>query len=101
MVRDVIVKWKTEGTATTKSLPGRPCLMNDRDRRALKKVVRETCQTLSETITHEFHSATNCPASTMTVCPELREMGFHVQAAAHKPNISHVNAECSLKWCKE
>jgi transposase len=66
-VGDVIVTWKREGTITTKPRPGRPRLMADRDRRVLKKVVRETRQTSSETITREFRSATNCPASTMTV----------------------------------
>jgi transposase len=50
-VGDMIVKWKREGTTTTKPRPNRPHLMTDRDRRALKKVVRETRQRSSETIT--------------------------------------------------
>jgi hypothetical protein len=45
-------------------------LITDMDHRAWKKVVRETRQTSSETITREFRSAMNCPASTMTVLPE-------------------------------
>jgi 1,6-anhydro-N-acetylmuramate kinase len=101
MVGDVIVTWKCEGTTTTNPRPGRPRLMTNRDRRALKKVVRETRQTSSETTTREFRSATNCRASTMTVRRELRGMGFHGRAAAHKPNISPVNAKRRLKWCKE
>jgi transposase len=98
---DVIVKWYREGTTITKPRPGRPRLMTERDRRALKKAVRETRQTTSETITREFRSATNCPASSMTVRRELRGTGFHGRAAAHKPNISPVNAKRRLKWCKE
>jgi hypothetical protein len=94
----VIVKWSHEGTTTMKAQLGRLHLITYRDCWVLKKVVHETCQILSETITHEFRSATNCPASTMTVCPELRGMGFHGQAAAHKPNILPVNAKCCLKW---
>jgi transposase len=90
-VSDMIVKWKREGTRT-KPRPDRLCLMTDGDRRALKKVVREPLQTSSETITCEFHSATNCPASNMTVHRELREMVFDELAAAHKPNKSPVNA---------
>jgi hypothetical protein len=104
MVGDVIVKWKREGTTTRKPWPGRPRLMADRadrDRRALKKAVRETLQTSSETITHEFRSAINCLASTMTVRWELRGMGFHGWAASRKPHISPVNAKRRLKWCKE
>jgi hypothetical protein len=57
--------------------------MTDRDRWALKKVVRETRQTWSETITREFSSATTCPASTMIVRQELRGMVFDGLAAAH------------------
>jgi transposase len=97
MVGDVIVKRKSEGTTTMKPRPGRSRLMTDKDRRALKKAVRETRQTSSETITREFRSATNCPASTMTVHRELRGMVFDGLAAAHKPNISPVNAMRRLK----
>jgi transposase len=97
MVGDVTVKWKREGTTTMKPIPGRPCLMTDRHRRALKKVVRETHQTSGETITHESRSVTNCPASIMTVRQQLRGMGFNWQAPAHKPNISPVNTKRRLK----
>jgi hypothetical protein len=74
----VIAKWKREGTTTTKPRLGRPHVMTDRDRRALKKVVRETRQTSSETIPREFRSATNCPASTMAVRRELSGGGITV-----------------------
>jgi transposase len=100
-VGDVAVKWKCEGTTTTKPLLGRPHLMTERDRRVLKKVVRETRQTLSETINCEFRGATNCPASTLTVNQELREVGFHGPTTAHKPTILPVNVKCCLKRCKE
>jgi transposase len=100
-IGDVIVKWKREGTATKKRRPGRPRLVANKDRQALKNVVLETHQISSETTTREFGSATNCSASTMTVPRELRGMGFHGGAAAHKPSILPVNAKHHLKWCKE
>jgi hypothetical protein len=59
-VGDKIAKWKCEGTTTMKPWLCKLRLMTDRDRWALKVVVHETCQTSSETITHEFHSAMNC-----------------------------------------
>jgi hypothetical protein len=68
--------------------------MTDSDHRALMKMV-------CETITCEFCSTMNFPASTMTVRRELRGMRFHGGPAAHKPNISPVNAKHLLKWCKE
>jgi transposase len=76
-IGDVIVKWKREGATTTKPQPGQPRSMTDRDHQLLKKVVNETHQTSNETITCEFHSAMNCPASTMTVHREISGMGFH------------------------
>jgi transposase len=92
VVGDVIVKWKHEGTTTMKPQPGRLHLKTNRDHQALN-VVYETRQTLSETIIHEFCSATNCPGSTMTVYRELRGMRFHGRTAAHKPNISPMNVK--------
>jgi transposase len=62
---DVTLKWKRDGTTTTKPRPGRPRLVTDRDRRALKKLVPETCQISSETIPRELPSATNFQVSTM------------------------------------
>jgi hypothetical protein len=58
MVGGVIANCKLESTTTTKPRSGRQHLMTDKDHRALKKVVHETRQTSSETITHEFRSAT-------------------------------------------
>jgi hypothetical protein len=36
----------------------------------------------------------------LTVLRELHEMGFHGQAATHKPKIIMRNAKCRLEWCK-
>jgi hypothetical protein len=47
-VGDMIMKWKLEGSTTTKPPPGRPRLIIDRECRALKKVVRGTPQTSSD-----------------------------------------------------
>jgi transposase len=93
-VGDVIVKWKHEGTTTTKPRLGRPHLMIDRGRRTLKKLVHETRQTSSETIARES-------TVLQIVHRELRGMGYHGRAAAHKPIISPVNTKHCLKWCKE
>jgi hypothetical protein len=87
----VIVNWKREGTITTKPRPDRPRLMTYRDCRALKKVVRETRQTSSETITREFRSATNCPASTLTASGVKRK---GVPWARSCPETKHYACEC-------
>jgi hypothetical protein len=101
MVGGVTVKWKCDSTTITKPGSGRLRFMTDKGRWVLKKVVRETRQTWSETLTHEFHSAMNCPASTMTERWELRGMGLHGLAPAHKPNILPVYIKRCLILCKE
>jgi hypothetical protein len=52
------------------------------------------------TLTTEFQTATGSNVSTITVRRELEEMGFHGQAAAHKPKITMHNVERQLEGCK-
>ena len=52
------------------------------------------------TLTTEFQTAPGSNFSTITVCWELHEMGFHGQAAAHKPKINIRSAKHQLEWCK-
>ena len=52
------------------------------------------------TLTTEFQTDSGSNVSTRTVRRELREMGFHGQAAAHKPKITMHNAKRRLEWCK-
>ncbi|KAJ8875171.1 hypothetical protein PR048_023066 [Dryococelus australis] len=67
-------------------------ILASRDRRALKKVVREHCMSLCDTITREFRCAINCADSTTTVRQLLRGMGFKAQVPAHNRRIYHVNS---------
>ena len=50
------------------------------------------------TLTTEFQTASGSNIS--TVCLELHEMGFHGQAAAHKPKITMRNVKHQLEWYK-
>jgi hypothetical protein len=45
-------------------------------------------------------TASGSNVSTVTVRRELREMGFHGRAAAHKPKTTMCNAKRKLEWCK-
>jgi hypothetical protein len=98
--KSMLVTWLWSGKVKAQPRLGRPCLMTNRDRRALKKVVRETCQTSSET--HPW--VTQCyelSSQHQDCASRVRGMGFHGRAAAHKPNILPVNTKRRLKWCKE
>ena len=52
------------------------------------------------TLTTEFQTASGSSVSTRTVHLELHELGFHGQAAAHKPKINMHNANGWLEWSK-
>ena len=52
------------------------------------------------TLTPDLLTASGSNVSTITVCRELQEMGFHGRAAAHKPKINMRNAKRWLEWCK-
>jgi hypothetical protein len=67
----------------------------------MKRVPRKSLYsvtTLTTTFDTEFQTASGSNVSTRTW--ELQVMGFHGQAAAHKPKITMRNAKRRLKWCK-
>jgi hypothetical protein len=47
-------------------------------------------------LTTEYQTASGSNISTITVCPELHEMGFHGRAPAHNPKNTMRNA--SVSW---
>ncbi|XP_064876722.1 protein RCC2 homolog [Oncorhynchus nerka] len=87
-VSAVIVKWKRLGATTAQPRSGRPHKLTELDRRVLKHVARTNRPSSVATLTTEFQTASGSKVSTRTVRRELREMGFHGRAAAHKPKIT-------------
>ncbi|GFX03872.1 uncharacterized protein TNCV_4677771 [Trichonephila clavipes] len=69
-------------------------------RRTLKRVVKQNRKSLMVEISQEFQSSSGISVSRMTVGRELRNLGFHGRAAAHKPNITPQNAKHRLQWCR-
>ena len=90
IVSDVIVKWKREGTRTAQNRTGRPCLLIDRDRQQLKRVVMCNRQTSIQTITQEFQTASGYTESTMRIRRYMRKLEFHDRVSAHKPHINYL-----------
>ena len=79
---------------------GRTHKLTEWDRRVLKLVACTNRLSSITTLTTEFQTASGSNVSTITVCRELLEMGFHGRAAAHKPKITMHNAKCRLEWSK-
>ncbi|GFX33708.1 hypothetical protein TNCV_1933751 [Trichonephila clavipes] len=51
-------------------------------------------------ISQVFQSSSGISLSSGTVRLELKNLGFHGRAAAHKPNITPQNAKHRLQWCR-
>jgi hypothetical protein len=71
---------------------GRTHKLTERDCQVLK-CIKITCSRLQ-------HSLQSSNVSTITICREIHEMGFHGRAIAHKPKITMRNAKHRLEWCK-
>jgi hypothetical protein len=66
----------------------------------LKSVARKNSLSAVATLTTEFQTSSESNVSTIIVCQELHEMGFHGRAAAQKPKITMRNAKRRLECCK-
>ncbi|GFV21777.1 regulator of chromosome condensation 2 [Trichonephila clavipes] len=96
-VSDVIVKWKHRGSETAEKRTGRPKILGERSRRTLERVVKQTRKSSLVDISQEFQSSSGISVSSRTVRRELKILGFHGHAAAHKPNITPQNAKQRLQ----
>ncbi|GFT50894.1 regulator of chromosome condensation 2 [Trichonephila clavipes] len=87
-VSNVIVKWKRRGSETAEKRTGRPKMLGERSRRTLKRVVKQIRKPSLVEISQEFQSSSKIRVSSRTDRRELKNLGFHSCAAAHKRNIT-------------
>ncbi|GFW84140.1 transposable element Tcb2 transposase [Trichonephila clavipes] len=99
-VSDVILKWKRRDSETAEKRTGRPKILGERSRRTLKRVVKQNRKSSLVEISQEFQSSSGISVSSRTVRRELKNLGFHGRAAAHKLNITPQNAKHRLQWCR-
>lgn len=90
---------KSGKTSSAKSQRGRKCVLSDRDRRALRKIVTKTKKTTAAKVTAEMNVVLKNPVSTKTIRRELHKQGIYGRAAIQKPFISDANACNRKKWC--
>ncbi|GFX48178.1 uncharacterized protein TNCV_4115131 [Trichonephila clavipes] len=57
-------------------------------------------QVLIGGISQEFQCSSEINVSSRTVYRELKHLGSHGRAAAHKPYITQQNAKHRLQWCR-
>ncbi|GFV81649.1 regulator of chromosome condensation 2 [Trichonephila clavipes] len=95
-VSDVIVKWKRRGSETAEKRTGRPKILGERSRRTLKRIVKQNRKSSLVEISQEFQNSSLISVNSRTVRLQLKNLGFHGCAAAHKPNITPQNAKHRL-----
>ncbi|GFU59694.1 regulator of chromosome condensation 2 [Trichonephila clavipes] len=95
-VSDVIVKWKRRGSETAEKRTGRPKILGERSRRTLKRIVKQNRKSSLVEISQEFQSSLGISVSSRTVRRELKNLGFHGRATAHKPNINYNGVELTV-----
>ncbi|GFW42373.1 transposable element Tc1 transposase [Trichonephila clavipes] len=100
-VSDVIVKWKRRRSETAEKQTGTSKILGECSRRTLKRVVKQNRKSSLMKISQEFQSSSGIGVSSRTVRRELKNLGFHGGALAHKPNITPQNAKkYRLQWCR-
>ncbi|GFU46143.1 regulator of chromosome condensation 2 [Trichonephila clavipes] len=92
--------WKRRGSETAEKRTGRPKILGERCRRTQKRVVKQNRKSSLVEISQEFQSSSGISVSSRTVPRELKNLGFHGRAAAHKPNITPQSAKHRLQWCR-
>ncbi|GFS99536.1 uncharacterized protein TNCV_4534981 [Trichonephila clavipes] len=93
-------QWKRRSSETVEKRTRRPKILRERSRRTLKRVVKQNRKSSLVEISQELQSSSRISVSSRTVQRELKNLGFHGRAAAHKPNITPQNAKHRLQWCR-
>ena len=100
-VADTIKRFRLTRTATPDTRPGRPRILNDRDRRALmRNVIRSRTSTLGMLTVHTI-SPDGQRISPSTIRRELHGLGYYARYARNVPRITRKQARERMKWCKE
>ncbi|GFS86187.1 regulator of chromosome condensation 2 [Trichonephila clavipes] len=90
-VSDVIVKGKRRGSEAAEKRTGRPKILYERISRTLKWVVKQNHKSSLEEMSQELQSSSGIRVSSRTVRQELKNLGFHGRAAAHKPRMRSIH----------
>jgi hypothetical protein len=98
-VTDTIVRYKNFNTGLTAKRTGRPCSMNNNDRRKLLKVIKKDNKLSLDEIKQKFSQ--DKKVSTKTIRKNLHQMQIYSRVAAPKPLLTESQREKRLSWCIE
>ena len=100
-VRDIINKFKFEGTLENKQGRGRKELLNERNKTYIIKKIKQDPKYPIKTLTAEMSNIIEKKVSTETVRRVLRNENFNGRIARKKPYISKINRLKRLAFAKE
>lgn len=86
-------------TKSDKHQRGRKNVLDDRDKRTLRRIVVRNKKTTAAKVTAELNATLTNPVSTKTVRRELHKQGISGRAAIPKPLITDRNAKIRREWC--
>src|SRR5947209_8791820 len=92
-VNDTIRRYRQTHSAIPKKRPGRPKVLTDRDRRVLKRIVREDRFAALPVLTGTLHAN--------TVRNYLYDEGIRCYSAKKKPHLTQKQRQSRLRWCRE
>jgi transposase len=100
-VSDIIKRYKETGSTEPKQRSGRPKILNERDTRALKRIIRTDRFSPLGDVTNKFNTSLDTTLHYNTVRSYLHNEGLGSYTAKKKPHLTKKHRTDRLKWCKE
>ncbi len=91
IINDIIKKWKEDKLISPAPQPGRPPILNDRDKWHLVRILKNDRQQLVDEITEKFNELELKTLSAHTIHRNLFELEYHGRVGVRKPLVSESN----------
>ena len=100
-ITSVLSKYRRTGTVETLTRSGRKRSFTNRDRNALKRLVKSNRRLTLQDITAKLNECKTKTFSQKTVQRELHSEGYKRRLAKKKMVVREVNRKKRVKWCKQ
>jgi transposase len=102
-IRDFYKRYEAIGSPANKKRLGRPRVLNERDKRRLRSILKSDRRQTLRDITNETNSSITKarPVSERTVQRYVHEIGYYARAGVRKPFVNEKNRKKRLAFVKE
>jgi len=98
-VRTIIQRYGDSDDMLSKKRSGRPPLLDDEDRKTLKKIVKKNNKASADIIQKKFSATTGQDICTKMIRKNLHQIGYNSYRAAKKPLLNENQRQKRLEWC--